>query len=98
MLIGEVYSYQLRALKKWYVTILFHIFKKNIINKIRGDTFRRLLLRIGEIRSLLPSHVNIMALTATATKTLRRDIARIIGMRNELIVARPVKSNVNNGR
>ncbi len=36
-----------------------------------------------------------MALTATATKTLRRDIARIIGMRNELIVSRPpVKSNV----
>ncbi len=40
-----------------------------------------------------------MALTATATKTLRRDIARIIGMRNELIVSRPpVKSNVNNGK
>ncbi len=36
-----------------------------------------------------------MALTATATKTLRRDIACIIGMRNELIVSQPpVKSNV----
>ncbi len=32
---------------------------------IKGDTFRRLLLRIGEIRSLLPSHVNI------SYKTLR---------------------------
>ncbi len=36
MLIGEVYSHQLRAfivdeahtVKKWYVTILFHIFRK----------------------------------------------------------------------
>ncbi len=36
-----------------------------------------------------------MVLTATATKTLRRYIARTIGMRNELIVSRPpVKSNV----
>ena len=36
-----------------------------------------------------------MALTATATKTLRRDVARIIDMSDELVVSRlPVKSNV----
>ena len=52
-------------------------------------------MRIGEVRSLLPPDANIMALTATATKTLRRDVSRIIGMRNELVVSKPpVKSNM----
>lgn len=55
----------------------------------RGETFRKLLLRIGEIRSLLPSNVNIMALTATASKQLRIDVSRIIGMSDELVVAKP---------
>ena len=36
----------------------------------RGDTFRSTLRRIGEVRSILPKGVNVMALTATATKTL----------------------------
>ena len=36
-----------------------------------------------------------MALTATATKKLRTDVARIIGMRNELVVSKPpMKSNL----
>ena len=52
-------------------------------------------MRIGEVRSLLPPDANIMALTATATKTLRRDVSRIIGMRNELVVSKPpMKSNI----
>ena len=34
----------------------------------RGDSFRRAFVVIGEDRSIIPSHVNIMALTATATK------------------------------
>ena len=72
-----------------YIIILLISYKN------RGDTFRRLLLRIGEVRSLLPSRVHIMALTATASKTLRRDVARIIGMRNELVVSRPpLKLNI----
>ena len=61
----------------------------------KGETFRKLLLRIGEVRSLLPPDANIMALTATATKTPRRGVSRIIGMRNELVVSKPpVKSNM----
>ncbi len=59
------------------------------ITVCRGETFRKLLLRIGEIRSMLPSNVNIMALTATATTKLRRDVSRTIGMRNELVVSKP---------
>ena len=61
----------------------------------RRETFRKLLLRIGEICSLLPSNVNIMALTATASKQLWMDVSRIIGTTNELVVAKPPsKSNI----
>ena len=52
-------------------------------------------MRIGEVRSLLPARVNVMALTATATVKLRMDVSRIIGMRNELVVFRsPCKANI----
>ena len=33
-----------------------------------GDQFRKSLAQIGDLRSLLPKGVNILALTATATK------------------------------
>ena len=43
-----------------------------------------MFLRIGEVRSLLHSSVNI-----------RRDVSKIIGIRNELVVARlPSKTNI----
>ena len=101
MLVGEVYSTtfvvdEAHTVKTWYDIILLKIkiYFKFIIF-YRGVTFRRLLLRIGEVRSLLPPDANIMALTATATETLRRDVSRIIGMRNELVVSKPpVKSNI----
>ena len=61
----------------------------------RGETFRPLLLRIGEIRSILPREVNVMALTATATHQLHLEVSRIIGMQNKLVVAiSPIKSNI----
>ena len=50
--------------------------------------FRKLLLRIGEVRSLLPSEVKIMALTATATTKLRTDVSRAIGLKNELVISK----------
>ena len=51
----------------------------------RGETFRKLISRIGEIRSLISERVNVMALTATATTKLRREVAYIIGLNNELV-------------
>ncbi len=47
-----------------------------------------MLLRIGEVRSLLPKATNIMALTATATTKLRVEAAGILGMKNPVIVSR----------
>ncbi len=52
-------------------------------------------MRIGEVRSLLPCNVNIMALTATATTKLRVNASEVIGMKDELIVSiSPCKSNI----
>jgi bloom syndrome protein len=36
--------------------------------QFRGDDFRMAYAHIGDLRSILPSSVNIMALTATATE------------------------------
>ena len=39
-------------------------------------TFHEALLKVGEVRSLLPENVHIMALTATATHALRLELAK----------------------
>ncbi len=54
---------------------------------LRGDTFRTSLRRIGEVRSLLPGGMNIMALTATAVKTLRVTVSRTIGLQNPFVIS-----------
>ena len=55
----------------------------------------KLLLRIGEIRSLLPDQARIMALTATATEKLRKTASSIIGLRDEVVVSKsPCKNNI----
>ena len=54
----------------------------------------RLGPRIGEIRSIIPPGVHVMALTAIATKKkLRHAVSAAIGMRNPFVVAvAPCKS------
>ena len=50
---------------------------------------------MGELRSLFPVGVNIMALTATATKQVRMRVCRILGMAHPFIVAlSPCKHNI----
>ena len=61
----------------------------------RGDSFRTILTRIGELRSILPEGVPIMALTATATKDLRRSVMATISMQSPHVIAiNPCKSNL----
>ena len=61
----------------------------------RGDTFRVSLSRLGEICSLLPATVSTLALTATASKTLRSEVARMLAMENEQVIAiSPCKDNI----
>ena len=50
---------------------------------------------MGEIRSLLPAAVKVLALTATATKTLRGKVAEVIGLIDPLVISVcPCKPNI----
>ena len=58
----------------------------------RGDYFRKEFSKLGEIRSLIPSTTNVMALTATATVD---KIIAILGMSKPIIVSEsPDKPNL----
>ncbi len=61
----------------------------------RGEAFRHSLHRLGEVRSILPNGVHVMALTATATKSLQSEVAEILGMMNTISLAvSPCKANI----
>lgn len=62
----------------------------------RGDSFREDFGRLGELRSILPPKVNVMALTATATHTLRSSILKTLGMVDPFIISKsPHKENIS---
>ncbi len=42
---------------------------------------------MGEIRSLLPTDVKVLAMTATATRALRKKIEEVIGLVDPLVIA-----------
>ena len=61
----------------------------------RGETFRKEFLAIGEARSLVPSHVNMMALTATATRATRTEVCELLGMiQPQLVSQSPNRENI----
>ena len=60
-----------------------HSFIDSITN--RGKEFRETYSRLSELRSLIPSSVNVMALTATASDTLISEIIKDTGMVNPYI-------------
>ena len=62
-----------------------------IINRLlpclcRGDTFRPEFSHLGEVRSIVPESVHVMALTATATNTTRAAIIKILDMQKPIII------------
>lgn len=78
------------------VSLLILSFKKYIVSiTCRGETFRKVMLRTGEIRSLIPRDVRMLALTATATAKLRVQVTLTLGMTDELVVSlSPCKANI----
>ena len=61
----------------------------------RGDDFRKEFSCIGEVRNILPSCVKLMALTATATKTLQDTVIKTLGMVKPIIISEsPDKPNL----
>ena len=66
-----------------------------ISNFHRGDDFRKEYSKLGEMSSILSTDVHTMALTATATKTLRTDIIKVLGMKSPVVVTvNPDKANI----
>jgi len=68
------------------------IFKSSIFDTIsphRGNNFCKPFFEIGTVRSLLPKSVNIMALTATATKQTVSIVTDHLAMSNWLNSDRP---------
>ena len=61
----------------------------------RSDSFRREFSRLGEVRSIIPECVNVMALTATATVSTRKEIIKSLDMQNPVVVSvSPMKENI----
>ena len=62
---------------------------------LRGKTFRKEFSDIGEIRSIVPRRVRLMALTATATLSTRKFIIKNLNMQNTAVVyVPPLKHNI----
>ena len=57
--------------------------------KTWGDEFRKAFSQIGDLRSLLPSSVNVLALTATATFDTFDAVTKRLSMENVRLVALP---------
>lgn len=62
----------------------------------RGDFFRREFKNLGTVRSLIPSNVHMMVMTATATTSTKENVISILGLINPtLIMASPDKHNIS---
>lgn len=57
--------------------------------KTWGESFRTAFSRIGDLRSLLPMNVKIMALTATATTETFHVVSNRLGMKSPCLIALP---------
>ena len=54
-----------------------------------SQPLREAFSEIGDIRSLIPDHVQMMALTATATKSAPTSICHKLGMIHPFVIAKP---------
>lgn len=61
----------------------------------RGETFRKEFSHLGDVRSLIPDTVRVMALTATATKSTRQAVVKVLKMVSPKVVSvSPNKPNI----
>ena len=67
------------------------------LSLFRGQSFRKEFSHLGEIRSIIPLNVHVMALTATATLSTRHYIMDTLSMKTgntHIIYVPPVKDNI----
>ena len=102
MLSSQIYEEKLRALVVDEEMVSYTVFSFNkhyffIIFTFRGETFRPVLLRVGEFRSLLSPTVHLLALTATATPKLRKKVVSLLGMQDPIFTyISPCRPNIVN--
>ena len=53
----------------------------------RGDKFRQAFSKIGELRSIIPDHVHLLALTATATKDTFQAVCSRLSLVDPVVIA-----------
>ena len=78
----------LNCVKKWLVINISILLPSCVVFLFRGTSFRKEFSKLGEVHALLHPNVRIMALTATASKSTRKDICRLLGMHNPSFVFR----------
>ena len=54
-----------------------------------GDEFRRAFSKIGDLRSILPASINMMALTATASVETSNIVSQQLSMKDPILVTLP---------
>lgn len=78
--------------------LMSEIYKKNLVAmvvdeahcvKTWGDQFRKAFAVIGDLRSILPSGINVMALTATATLETFHIVSKRLSLKDPFLVALP---------
>lgn len=52
----------------------------------RGDQFCTVYASLGELRSIIPSNINIMALTATATHATFEVVKERLSLNNPIVI------------
>ena len=63
-----------------------------------GLTFREVFQHVGEVRSLIPPHVSILAMTATVTTTDQLYIQNLLSMQSpQMFIMSPLKKNLHYG-
>ena len=91
---------EVHCVTKWCVFVItFYVYGVHVSplckNCYRGDGFRTDFSKLGEVRSLIPSSVKLIALTATATRVTRTRVVKMLNMVDPCIVAAsPNKPNI----
>ena len=89
------------CLKDWWVTFIsclsVTLTLSHSLSLFWGQSFRKEFSHLGEIRSIIPLNVHVMALTATATLSTRHYIMDTLSMKTEnthIVYVPPVKDNI----
>ena len=67
----------------------------SLLIPLRGESFRKEFSELGDVRCLIPESVRIVALTATATRSTRQAVVKVLNMVHpKLVCISPNKTNI----